>query len=175
MLLTILGGVAAVLAILIVVVALQPAAFSFSRSASYSAPAERVFEMVNDLHKFNEWSPWDEKDPDMKRTYEGPRSGVGAHYGWDGNKDVGLGSMTITASKSNERVEMNLDFLKPFEAHNRVIFALSSDGAKTKLTWTMEGENNFIGKFFALIFSMDKMVGPDFEQGLENIRALVEQ
>lgn len=175
----ILGKVLIVLVLLIagflVVVAMQPAEFQVVRSATMSAPAPAVFEEVNDLHKWQAWSPWAEKDPNAENTFEGPDSGEGAVFKWSGNQDVGEGSMTITESNPYELIKISLHFIKPFEDKAEAQFTFEPAGDQTTVTWTMDGKNNFIGKIFYLLMDMDQMIGGDFEQGLANLKGVVEE
>jgi hypothetical protein len=114
-------------------------------------------------------------DPGMARTFSGPESGVGAMYGWSGNKQVGTGKMEILGSVPPQTIVIALDFLAPFEAHNTAEFTLTPAGDSTEVTWTMRGPNTFLGKVMSVFVSMDKLVGPDFEQGLANLKAVAEQ
>jgi uncharacterized protein YndB with AHSA1/START domain len=161
--------------VLAAVVAMQPADFRVSRSATMAAPAATVFEQVNDFHKWEAWSPWAKLDPKAQNTFEGPSSGKGAIFKWSGNDEVGVGQMTITESRPTDLVLIQLDFLKPFEATSQTEFTFkpTPDG-KTAVSWTMTGKNNFIGKAFSLVMDCEKMVGPQFDQGLENMRKIVE-
>lgn len=170
----ILGVVVLAVAALLIVVAMQPADFTVTRSATMNAPPDRIFEQINDFHKWDAWSPWAKIDPAMKTTYSGPPTGVGSAYAWTGNDQVGEGKMAITASHPNEHVAIDLEFIKPFAAKNVTEFKLKPDGDKTNVTWTMAGKNNFIAKAFGLFMNMDKLVGGDFEKGLAQMKAVVE-
>jgi uncharacterized protein YndB with AHSA1/START domain len=170
----ILIGLAAIIVIFLIVVALQPTDFRITRSASIAAPASIVFDYFNDLHKWNEWSPWARMDPDAKHTYEGPPAGVGASFAWAGNKKVGEGRMTITETQPVDRVLMKLEFFKPFRGTNVVEFTFGPSGDQTVATWTMTGKNSFIGKGFVLFMNCDKMIGSQFEQGFANLKSIVE-
>jgi uncharacterized protein YndB with AHSA1/START domain len=174
MLKTILIALIVIVAVFIVVASMQPSEFSVTRTATISAPASAVFAQVNDLHEWEEWSPWANRDPAAKKTYEGPSAGTGAIYRWAGNKEVGEGSLTITESRPNDLIRMKLEFLKPFQATNTVEFTFKPQGDQTLVTWTMMGKNNFIAKVLHLFMDMDKMVGGDFEKGLAQIKSLVE-
>lgn len=167
-------GLAIVVVILIVVIAVQPAAFQVTRSTTIAAPPEKVFAQVNDFHKWDAWSPWAKLDPAMNQTYEGPATGVGSVYTWNGNSQVGEGKMTITESDANKRVGIKLEFIKPVAAVNHTTFDLTPDGTNTSVVWSMAGTNNFMGKAFCLFVSMDKMVGGDFEKGLAQMKAVSE-
>ncbi len=163
-----------VVVVLGVVVAMQPADFTITRTAAIAAPPETVFEQVNDFHKWDAWSPWAKLDPNMKTTYAGPESGVGASYSWVGNSDVGEGKMAITESKPSQNVKIDLDFISPFAAKNVTEFAFKPDGNGTNVTWTMSGKNNFMAKAFCLVMDMDKLVGGDFEKGLAQMKKVAE-
>ena len=163
--------------VFVIIVATRPSAFTITRSALIVAPAEIVFAQVNDLHKWDAWSPWAKLDPAMKQTHEGAALGVGAIYSWDGNKEVGAGRMTITESRTNEAIRIKLEFLKPFAAVNDTEFtfkAADANGNQTAVTWTMSGKNNFISKAVCMFMNMDKMVGGDFEKGLANLKTIAE-
>jgi uncharacterized protein YndB with AHSA1/START domain len=153
-------------AVLAVVVYLQPDDYVVERSTVIPAPASDVFPLVNDFHRWNAWSPWEKIDPNMKRTIDGSPTGKGAKYAWIGNKEVGEGSMTITESKPNELILIDLKFVKPMEGQSLTEFKFAPEGTGTKVTWKMSGKNNFVGKAMCLVMNMDKMVGGQFETGL---------
>lgn len=163
-----------VVAALLVVIATRPDEFKVERSATIAAPVIVAFSQVNDFHAWASWSPWEKLDPNMKRVHEGSPSGQGAVYSWTGNDQVGAGRMTITDSKPGERVVIKLEFLKPFEATNTTIFTFTPQGDSTKVTWTMEGKNNFLTKAFTLVNDMDKMIGNDFDKGLAQMKVVTE-
>jgi len=175
MLVKILIGVAIVVAALAGYVATRPSEFSVSRSATFAAPAPLVFAQVNELKRWEGWSPWQKKDPQAKNSYAGPASGTGASMSWAGNKEIGVGRMTIAESRPNELVRFKLEFFEPFAATNSAEFAFKQEGGRTAVTWTMRGQNNFVGKAMCLVFDMDQMVGGDFEAGLAGIKAIVEK
>ncbi|WP_035608954.1 SRPBCC family protein [Haloferula sp. BvORR071] len=170
----ILIGLAVVVAILIVVISMQPADFKIERSTTINAPAATVFAQVNDFHKWEVWSPWAKLDPNMKTTYEGPAAGPGAKYSWVGDSKVGEGRMTIVDSRAPELVKIKLEFLKPMAATNDTEFSFRPEGNRTKVTWTMSGKNGFMSKAFGLFMNMDKMVGGDFEKGLAQMKFAAE-
>jgi hypothetical protein len=167
-------AIVGIIGIFAVIVALQPAEYKITRSATIAAPQSTVFAQVNDYHKWNAWSPWAKLDPNCKYTFSGPDSGVGAVFAWAGNDKVGEGKMTITDSKPNESIRMNLDFIKPFADSCITDFTFKPEGAGTAVTWTMAGHKNFVSKAFCLFMDMDKMVGGDFEKGLASMKALAE-
>jgi hypothetical protein len=162
------------IAALAVVIATRPADFKIVRAAKSTAPPAALFAQVNDFHKWDAWSPWAKLDPNMKVTHDGPSSGVGAKYHWVGNDEVGEGRMTILESVPNERVKIRLEFIKPFAATNEAAFAFKPEAGGTDVTWTMTGHNNFIAKAFHLFVDVDKMVGADFEKGLNQLKSVAE-
>lgn len=144
------------------------------RSAEIAASPAEVYRHVIDLHEMEQWSPWDRMDPNMSRTYSGPDSGVGSRYQWSGNRKVGEGSMEITAAEENSRVDMDLMFLRPFKAENKVWMTLEPTEAGTRVTWSMSGEKTLMTRIMGIFKSMDSMIGPDFENGLANLKEIVE-
>jgi uncharacterized protein YndB with AHSA1/START domain len=150
-------------------VALQPAVGTVTRSATIAAPPSAVFPYINDLHKWQDWSPWAKLDPNAKATFEGPQAGAGAVFSWSGNNDVGEGKMTILESKPDEYVKMDIDFAKPFANKSVAEFRLKPEGAGTNVTWSMTGERPFFVRAMSIIFNGDKIVGDMFEKGLENL------
>ena len=174
-LLAIIGGAATILLVIgIVVVALQPSEFRVARSVTIAAPREAVFAYVNDFHHWEEWSPWAELDPEAKATFKGPASGEGAVFLWDGNDDVGQGSMEIVESNPPESIDMRIRFVKPFEDEAEIDFQFEPQGEATLVTWSMSGKNNFIAKAICLFMDMDQMVGEKYEEGLANLKRTVE-
>ncbi|HEY4299302.1 MAG TPA: SRPBCC family protein [Candidatus Didemnitutus sp.] len=165
----------ALIAIFLAFVATRPGTFRVERSASIKAPPEKIFSILNDFKKWQAWSPWEKKDPAMKRSFGAVTAGKGAHYGWEGNKDVGQGSMTIVESSAPSKVGLSLDFLKPFEAHNTVVFTLEPKGDVTNVRWAMEGPVPYFAKIIHLFMDMDRMVGKDFETGLANLKTITEK
>ena len=174
MLKKILVVIAVILVVFVIIVAFQPADFHVTRTANVAAPAEVVFAQVNDLKKWEPWSPWVKLDPAMKQTYEGPASGTGAISRWAGNNQVGEGSMTITESRPNELIRFNLEFIKPMAGTSTAEFSFKPEGNQTSVTWSMSGKNNFIAKAMCLFMNMDTMVGGEFEKGLSSLKSIVE-
>lgn len=165
----------ALIAILAGLVSTRQSSYKVTRTATIAAPPERVFAMLNDYHKWADWSPWAKIDPNMKVSYEGPASGVGASYSWVGNNDVGEGKMTTLDTRDNEYMKIKLEFLKPFESNSITEFTLRPEGGGTHVSWEMTGEADFMTKAFTLFSSMDSMVGPDFEKGLSRLKTLAER
>jgi uncharacterized protein YndB with AHSA1/START domain len=173
----ILGIVAAIIVVFIVIVAMQPPTFRVTRSAVIAASPARVFEEVNDLHRWVAWSPWQKLDPNMTQTYDGPPAGVDSTMAWSGNNKAGQGRMTITESKPAERVGFRLEFLRPFRANHAADFTfepVGGGGSETRVNWSMSGDKNFMSKAFGLIMNMDKLIGADFEKGLAQLKTIAE-
>ncbi|WP_119631486.1 SRPBCC family protein [Methylocaldum marinum] len=162
------------LAAVLVYAATRPDTFRVQRTTDIKAPPEKIFPLINDLHSMNSWSPYEKKDPEMKRTYSGAPDGKGVVYEWDGNQEIGQGRMEITESSPPSRIAMKLDFIRPFEAHNMVEFTLQSRGDTTQATWAMYGPLPYISKLIGIFISMDKMIGKDFEAGLARLKAIAE-
>ena len=165
-------GVAVLL--LLAYAATRPDEYRVERRARIAAPAPQVWPLISELRAFNRWNPYERKDPLIKGAYSGAASGVGSRYDWD-SREVGSGSLEITGQQLGRAVQMKLDFVKPFEAHNQAEFALepTPDGA-TEVRWTMHGPANFMSKLMGVFIDMDRMVGRDFEDGLQNLRHLAE-
>lgn len=160
--------------IFVIAAAMQPSDFRVTRTTTISAPASVVFPHVNELQKWDAWSPWAKLDPNAKNSFNGPASGVGAIMRWAGNNKVGQGSMMITESRPDEFIQFKLEFLKPFKATNTAEFTFNSENNQTTVTWSMYGKNNFMGKAMGLIMSCDKMLGGQFEKGLATLKSVVE-
>lgn len=162
-------------AAILVYAATRPDSFRVQRTADIKAPPEKIFPHLDDLHAWAGWSPYEKKDPAMRRSFSGPAQGAGAAYTWEGNKEVGVGRMEILDTSPPSRLEIQLDFLKPFEAHNIVEFTLEPQADATRVTWAMHGPSPYLAKLMGLFFNMDKMVGGDFEAGLANLKAVAER
>jgi hypothetical protein len=160
--------------IFIIVAAMQPSDFSVTRTGTIAAPASAVFAHVNNLQKWEAWSPWAKLDPDARNSFEGPASGIGAIMRWAGNNKVGQGSMTIMESGPDKFIRFKLEFLKPFAATNTAEFSFNSENDQTTVTWTMYGKSNFKSKAIGLIMNCEKMVGGQFEKGLANLKSVAE-
>lgn len=174
MVLVVAGVVGCVVAGLLVVIARRPAEFRIERSGTMPGAPAGAFGQVNDLRKWEGWSPWAKLDPAMTQTYSGAEAGVGASYHWVGNSQVGEGRMTITESQPNERVAIRLEFIKPFAAVNTTEFTFKPEGTNTAVQWAMHGRNGFMAKAFDLFMDMDKTVGADFEKGLAQMKSAVQ-
>ena len=155
-------------------VATRPSEYRVTRSAVLPAAPAAVFPHVNELKKWLPWSPWAKKDPNAKNTFEGPEAGKGAVFHWAGNGEVGKGSMTVVDSKPSELVRLRLDFIEPFPGTSDVEFGFKPEGAGTAVSWSITGKHDFVGKAVCLFMDMDQMIGGDFEQGLANLKVVLE-
>lgn len=164
----------ALVGVVCLIAAFQPSTFRIERSVTIGASPAALFPRLNDLHQVHAWSPWKEKDPACAYEFTGPAAGVGAAQSWSGNSDVGSGKQTIVESRPNELVRLKLEFYKPIEGLCDATFTLKPNGDQTAVTWTMAGENNFVGKLFCLFMNQDKMIGGEFEKGLANLKRLAE-
>jgi hypothetical protein len=166
----VIGAIAGIL----IFAATKPDRVRVERATSIDASSETVFPLIDDFHSWAVWSPWEKVDPDLTRIYSGAERGTGAVYEWQGQK-AGEGRMEITDSIPTSRIDIKLDFIKPFEAHNVVKFTLEPAGPATRVTWVMEGPNGFMMKVMSVFVSMDAMIGKDFEAGLANLKATAER
>jgi uncharacterized protein YndB with AHSA1/START domain len=153
--------------------------YTVERSAVIDASADRIYRRIVDFHEWPAWSPWEDIDPAMDRTYSGAESGRGAVYEWSGNKKAGAGRMEIVDTTAPNRVVLDLRFDKPFKSRNDLTFALEpvegGEQGPTRVTWTLVGPRTLMVKVMGIFTSMDKMVGKDFEKGLDRLRAASEQ
>lgn len=170
----VITAVVLVVAVLIFA-ATRPDTFRVQRTANIKAPPEKIFALINDFQHWGSWSPYEKKDPTMKRTRSGAASGEGAVYEWEGNGEVGKGRMEITDTSPPSQVTIKLDFIKPFENHNVAEFTLQPTGDTTSVTWAVYGPNLYISKLMSLFFSMDNMISKDFEAGLADLKAVAEK
>jgi hypothetical protein len=160
--------------LLLGVVMTRPATFHVERSIGIEAPAAAAYEPVADFHRWTEWSPWEKLDPAMSRTVEGVGGAVGSTYHWSGNDKVGEGRMTVLEAEPGDHVTIRLEFLKPFASTSITRFTFAPEPGGTRVTWNMDGNNDLMAKAMSLFASMDKMVGPDFERGLANLKTVAE-
>ncbi len=163
------------IAIILILAATKPDRFSFQRATTVKAPPERIFLLINDFHQWGTWSPYENKDPAMKRSYSGEASGKGAVYAWEGNKNVGSGRMEILDASAPAKIVIKLDFFTPFEGHNTAEFTMLPQGDATNVTWLMHGPLPFMGKIMHVFINMDRMIGKDFGIGLANLKRLAEK
>lgn len=169
------AGLVVVVAGILIYAATRPDSFRVQRSISIKAPPEKVFALINDLRDWSKWSPYEKKDPAMKRTFSGASSGKGAVYEWDGNNQVGKGRMEVIETTPPSKILIKLDFIKPFEGHNTAEFTMESKGDSTLVTWAMYGPAAFMTKLIGIFMNMDAMIGDDFTAGLANLKAVAEK
>jgi hypothetical protein len=167
--------VVAGIAVVLILAAMKPDQFRISRSAAIMAPPDKIFPLINDFKAWTAWSPYENKDPEMKRIYGPTTAGKGATYAWDGNSNVGGGNMLITDAPAPSKVALDLNMTRPMTAHNKVEFTLTPAGDSTTVTWAMNGEAPYWAKIFQVFFNMDKMVGGDFEAGLAKLKSVAEK
>jgi hypothetical protein len=166
---------AVAIAIVVVLAAAKPVSFGVRREISVKAPPDKIFPLINDFHQWKSWSPYENKDPAMKRSYSGAASGKGAVYGWEGNKNVGSGRMEILDAATPSKIIIKLDFFAPFEGHNTAEFTMLPQGEATLVTWLMHGPAPFMHKVMQVFMNLDNMIGKDFEVGLVNLKNLTEK
>ena len=164
-------GIAAVL----VFASTKPDTFRVERSLAVRAPADAIYPLVADFHRWTSWSPYEGRDLAMKRTYGGTAQGRGATYAWDGNNNVGAGHMEILEANGPSKLRIKLDFERPFEGHNIAEFTFVPQGDATLVTWAMSGPAPFLSKLMQVFINMDSMVGKDFEAGFAGLRKLTEK
>jgi hypothetical protein len=149
--------------------------YTVERSATVDAPPERIYSQIADFRNWTNWSPWEDVDPQLRRTYSGAESGVGAVYGWSGNRKAGQGRMEIIDATEPAKVQIDLVFEKPWKARSDTVFAIEPAGSGSRVTWTMTGQKTFMTKVMGIFSSMDKMIGPDFEKGLARLKSVTEK
>ena len=169
----VIGLIVIVIAIL-VFAATKPATYHVERSTTIAATREKITPLLDDFHNWNQWSPWAKLDPNMHVSYSGAPAGQGAIYEWEGNSKVGKGRMEILAAEPTV-TSIRLDFLAPFVTHNPTNFVLRPEGSSTQVTWTMDGPNTFASKLMSVFVSMDKMIGKDFDTGLNQLKFAAEK
>jgi hypothetical protein len=162
------------IAAVLILAAKKPDIFSVRREIDIKAPPEAIFPLISDFHRWGAWSPWENKDPAMRRSFSGAASGEGAVYGWEGNRNVGSGRMEIMDTVVPTKIVIKLDFIKPFEGHNTAEFTMLPRGDATHVSWLMTGASPLIGKIMHVFINMDAMVGKDFAIGLANLKRLTE-
>lgn len=167
-------GLIVLIALPVIVAALRPSDFRVARSLAITASPQRLFPYINNLKKFQEWNPYRDKDPQARNEFLGPEEGPGALFRWDGDGNVGAGIMRIVDHVPDRQVNVDLEFLRPFAAHNTVAFSLAPDSSGTVVTWSMEGRYALVPKIVGLVINMDRMIGGDFETGLKRLKSLAE-
>ncbi len=148
--------------------------YTVERSITIDAPQKPIYDQVADFHNWPHWSPWEELDPNLQRTYSGADSDNGAAYAWSGNRKAGQGRMEITEATEPSHVKIDLVFEKPWKARNDTWFTITPEGSGSRVTWTMTGKKTLMTKVMGIFKSMDSMLGPDFEKGLSRLKATAE-
>jgi hypothetical protein len=174
MLKKILIGLAVVIAIILIAACFQPDTFGFKRSITINAKPEKIFPLIEDFHNWKVWDPWAKLDPNIQITYDGAAKGKGAQYAWEGNNKVGQGRMEIVSETENKTVLIALNFIKPMSTQDMAQFTLEPQGNATQVTWAMEGPMPFFAKVCHLFINMDKMLAPQFDKGLADMKAAAE-
>jgi len=172
---TILIVLVVILVAVMIYAATKPDTFRVQRSITIKATPETIFPLINDLHSMQTWSAWEKVDPGMQRTHSGAASGPGAIYEWAGNQEIGQGRMEIIDAMPPAKISIRMDFIKPFPAQNTLEFVLQTEGDSTRLTQAIFGPSPYISKVMSLVFSMDKMIGGKFEEGLAELKAIAEK
>lgn len=173
--LKIIAIIAVLIAAVLIFAATRPDAFKVERAITIKAPPEKIFALINDFHQWEAWSPWEKIDPAVKRVYSGAASGQGAVYEWSGNNEVGQGRMEIIESSPPSKLVIKINFLKPFAAQNTVEFTLVPQGDSIRVTQAMFGPSPYISKLMGVFFSIEKMVGQKYEEGLSSLKAIAEK
>ena len=179
MLTVILVVAAGVVVLLAAVAATRPSAYHVERAHEVGAPPEAVFGVLDDLRQFAGilvlfGSPWEQGDPHMQKTIEGPAAGIGQSYSWNGNREVGQGRMALQESVPGQRVRIRLDFVKPMRSTSFCTFGIAGTPSGSTVTWSMDGNHNFIGRILGLFMNMDRMLGSDIEKGLARLKTVAE-
>jgi|ERR1700704_2976596 len=165
---------AVAIAVVLILAATKPDTLRVQRAITVKVPAEKIFPLINDFHQWRSWSPYEDRDPALKRTYSGAESGKGAVYAWEGNNNVGSGRMEILETSVPSKIRIKLDFFKPFEGHNTAEFTMLPQGDATSVTWLMQGPARFVTRVMQVFINLDNMIGKDFEVGLANLKKLTE-
>jgi len=155
--------------------ATRPDSLHVERVTIIKAPPEKIFPLINDFHHWSSWSPYENVDPAMKRSYSGAANGTGAVYEWEGNMQIGQGRMEITDASQPSSVTIKMDFIKPLEGHDIARFTLVPEGEATTVTWTMDGPSRYVGKLIGVFVNMDTMIGDQFDTGLANLKAIAQK
>lgn len=175
MLKIIAGIIVVLIAAVLGYAAMQPDSFRVERSIVIKAPAEKIFAEINDFHRWEAWSPWEKIDPAVKRSYSGAEQGLGAVYSWEGNDEIGMGNMQIVESLPPSKLLLDIEFISPFSAKNKVEFTLVENGDATTVTQSMYGPSPYLSKLVGVFFNMDKMVGEKYEEGLASLKTIAEK
>jgi hypothetical protein len=154
----------------------DPMASSYvvERSRTIDAAPEAVYARIANFREWQAWSPWEDLDPNMAKTYGGTDGEVGSTYSWQGNRKAGQGTMTLAKLTPPTAVSIDLQFLKPFKSRSTTAFDVAPEGEGTRVTWTMTGDHTVLSRIMGIFVSMDKMIGKDFDKGLDRLKAVSE-
>ncbi len=152
----------------------KPDVFHVERSVLINATPDAIFPLINDLHRWDAWTPYN-KDPAMKKTHSGSEAGVGARYAWEGNKQVGQGEISIRETRPPRLLVFDLHMIKPFEGRNVATFSLDPEGEATRVTWSLDDKHKLMHKVMSIFLNLDKMIGKDFAVGLAQLKTVMEQ
>lgn len=167
--------IVAAIVVVLILAAMKPDTFQVARTTTIKASPEKIYPLIADFQRWTDWSPYEHRDPAMKRSFGGSPGAVGQTYAWEGNKNIGRGSMTMVEASAPSKVGLKLDFISPFEAHNTVVFSLVPQGDVTAVTWDMRGPAPLMSKIMQVFVNMDKMCGDDFSQGLTKLKTQAEK
>jgi hypothetical protein len=175
MILKIVVLLAAFIVAVLILAATRPNTFRVQRSIAVSAPAGKIFTFINDLRAWDQWEPDDRKDATMKKFFTGPTSGVGAAAEWDSKGQGGKGRMLISESVPENRVAIQVDFVRPFEAHNLNEFILEPLSGGTKVTWSIQASNLYAMKLVGVFFNIQREFEKHVTAGLSNLKSAAEK
>lgn len=167
--------VVGVIVAIAVVVQLRPTAYRVERTVDIAASPDAVYRRLEDLHQWQHWSPWRDVDQRVKRTYEGPRRGVGASYTWQGEGALGKGKVTIAEADQPHAIVYRVEFISPWTATVRNSFSISKREGGSTVQWTIAGERHFWSKLFGFFTDPETPIGADMERGLSALKALLER
>ena len=172
---TLLYILIALVALIIVLALIAPKSYAVSRDVVVNKPISEVYNYLKLMKNQDHWSPWQERDPDMKKTFTGTDGEVGFISAWESDhKQVGSGEQEIVGLKENEEIKTHLRFLKPFKSESDAYMRVAEAGDGTQVTWGFSGKNKFPMSIFMLFMNMDKAIGADFEQGLSKLKTILE-
>jgi len=174
MIVRVLLAIASVVVVFLAYVTTRSGQFLYERSEVIQAPADQIFPYISQLRKGGEWSPYEKRDPQMTKEFSGEDGRVGSKMTFKGNREVGAGTLEVIKLVPGELVDLRLIMTKPMKADHIVEYRLTPEGTGTRFTWTMHGDGGFFGKLMSVVIDCDKMIGGEFELGIENLKKLVE-
>lgn len=144
--------------------------FAVERTRHVAGPIDAIRPRLVDLHRWREWSPWEDLEPQLERRYGGADAGVGAWYAWKGGRKAGAGRMEVVAADERS-VSIEVTFLRPFRSRSTSRFELTEDADGTQVAWRMTGPRSRLLRLAGPLLSMERLLGPDLERGLANLDA----